>query len=101
MIASDNDAAIQQYNAKVKEIFTALLRHELVNQQMAQEILDRAIVENLGMGTAEILRKILNQYRTQTLFAQQKFNLMREECEGFAKLIIELNQEKLDSFSVA
>lgn len=60
MIASDNDSAIQQYNAKVKEIFTALLRHELVNQQMAQEILDRAIVENLGMGTAEILRKILN-----------------------------------------
>ena len=26
-------------------------------------------------------------------YKQQKFNLFREECEGYAKLITELNQE--------
>ena len=26
-------------------------------------------------------------------YKQQKFNLLREECEGYSKLITELNQE--------
>jgi THO complex subunit 2 len=32
------------------------------------------------------------KYRTKVYFRQQKFNLLREETEGFAKLITELNR---------
>ena len=32
---------------------------------------------------------------TQSIYEQQKFNLLREENEGFAKLIVELNQPNI------
>ena len=32
------------------------------------------------------------QVRTRMFFTQQKFNLFREESEGYSKLITELNQ---------
>lgn len=34
-------------------------------------------------------------YYTREFFEQQKFNLLREENEGFAKLLAEINQENL------
>ena len=72
----------------------------MVSYRMAHEILDRKTVQNIGIGDEKRMQRMLIQYRTQTLYAQQKFNLMREEGEGFSKLIIELNQEKIDANSI-
>lgn len=37
--------------------------------------------------------------KTKLFYKQQKFNLLREESEGYAKLITELNQEVNDAIS--
>ena len=37
---------------------------------------------------------------TQSLYEQQKFNLLREENEGFAKLIVELNQPNINMLNI-
>jgi THO complex subunit 2 len=37
---------------------------------------------------------------TQSLYEQQKFNLLREENEGFAKLIVELNQPNISMANI-
>lgn len=42
----------------------------------------------------------LNRARIQYWFEQNKYNLLREENEGFAKLIIELNQPNIDETNV-
>lgn len=42
----------------------------------------------------QIVRKTQRVY-TRTFYEQQKFNLFREESEGFAKLIVELNQPNI------
>ena len=34
------------------------------------------------------------------MFEQQKFNLLREENEGFAKLVVELNQSNINSDNI-
>lgn len=39
--------------------------------------------------------------KTKLFYKQQKFNLLREESEGYAKLITELNQEVNDSTTPA
>lgn len=38
--------------------------------------------------------------RTRNMFEQQKFNLLREENEGFAKLIVELNQVNINEQNI-
>lgn len=96
MIQPDDQTQMQHFHEKVKGMFLPLFSSGLVTQQMAHEILDRTTVEQIGMGNAEIMRKCLIQYRTFQFYAQNKFNLMREECEGFSKLIIELNQENIN-----
>jgi THO complex subunit 2 len=45
-----------------------------------------------GVITKADLTKKEIKYRTKVYYRQQKFNLLREESEGFAKLITELNR---------
>ena len=42
----------------------------------------------------------MNRVRIQYNYEQNKFNLLREENEGFAKLIVELNQSNIDMSNV-
>ena len=35
------------------------------------------------------------RYQTKNLYEQEKFNLQREENEGYSKLVIQLNQPYL------
>ena len=48
-------------------------------------------MEKVGLNNVTFMQKLQTRYRTLTFYAQKKFNLMREEIEGFSKLIIELN----------
>lgn len=47
-----------------------------------------------------MFKKKMNVVRTRNIFEQQKFNLLREENEGFAKLIVELNQLNINASNV-
>lgn len=42
-------------------------------------------------------RILKRSYPSSCSYKQRKFNLFREESEGYSKLIVELNQERPDS----
>eukprot|EP00095_Tigriopus_kingsejongensis_P004528 maker-scaffold532_size145644-snap-gene-0.42 protein:Tk04528 transcript:maker-scaffold532_size145644-snap-gene-0.42-mRNA-1 annotation:"tho complex subunit 2" len=51
-------------------------------------------LEDIGvLKTTKKFFTSLIKLKTKLFYKQQKFNLCREECEGFAKLITELNQD--------
>jgi hypothetical protein len=41
---------------------------------------------------AESEKAKLQRLRTSTIYSQQKFNLLREECEGYSKLVVDLDK---------
>lgn len=96
----ENMSKITQYHEKVRDLYQALVAKDIVSTQQAHEILDRTTLEKIGLSSVSFLTKSLTRYRTLTFYAQNKFNLMREENEGFSKLIIELNQENIDRTTV-
>lgn len=64
----------------------------IFDQSMLKERLPIEFLAELKLiQSEEVWRKKEVRFRTQTLYRQQKFNLLREEPEGFAKLITELN----------
>ena len=95
--ADKDEEKIAQYHERVRDLYQALVTKAIVNSQSAHEILDRTTLEKIGLSSVSFLSKSLTRYRTLTFYAQKKFNLMREENEGFSKLIIELNQENIDA----
>ena len=101
MIASDDEEALNKYHERAKELYQALQAKNIVNRNQAFEMLDKNTLEKIELTKAEIITRHLKRYRTLTFYAQKKFNLFREENEGFSKLIIELNQENIDENSVA
>ena len=59
---------------------------------LLQERLEGEFLESLGLiSTAATLMQRERRAATQAQFAQRKYNLLREESEGYAKLIAELN----------
>ena len=58
---------------------------------------ERMEIETLGSaGIVKNSKKFFStviKTKTKLFYKQQKFNLFREECEGYAKLITELNQD--------
>jgi len=63
--------------------------------------LEKMYKERLELDTLEEIGVVRNKkmfhtrqikVRTKMFYKQQKFNLLREECEGYAKLVTELNQ---------
>lgn len=44
-----------------------------------------------------MLNKYLKTHLSFCSYKQRKFNLFREESEGYSKLIVELNQERQDN----
>ena len=101
--ASKEDQANAFYE-NVKQMYNLMLNKKVFpSWQSALEILDRQGIEKLGIHSqlnSSNLNKWQTRYRTLTFYAQKKFNLMREEIEGFSKLIIELNQENIDDSTV-
>ena len=50
--------------------------------------------------TLDIMQQLITQANTQNNYTQIKFNLMREENEGYAKLLMEVNQENISDENV-
>jgi len=57
--------------------------------------LDDAFITSVGVLDQRTYGNKRSKAITQFIFEQQKFNLLREENEGFAKLIVELNQPNI------
>jgi hypothetical protein len=53
----------------------------------------RSASENIKFPDLEWYRvKYFKRYQTKNLYEQEKFNLLREENEGYAKLVVQINQ---------
>ena len=96
-----DEEKVQHFYERAKEMYQQLQSKGIVNAQSAHEILDRSTLEKIGLTPIAFMQRRMTRYRTLTFYAQKKFNLMREETEGFSKLIIELNQTNIDSQNVA
>lgn len=68
---------------------TAIVRHAGVSEQSLREHLELPSLMGLGL-TPDNFPKIVARVQTHMLFRQKKFNLLREESEGYSKLAAEL-----------
>lgn len=81
-----------QYNA----IILFLTTNQLVSSKLLLERLDESTLAGCALITDSTLfmrRRV--RVQTKLMYEQQKFNLLREESEGFAKVIAELTLVKL------
>ncbi|KAG2464146.1 THOC2 protein, partial [Polypterus senegalus] len=66
----------------------------LVSDTVLKERLDPETLESLGLiKQAQQFNQKIVKIKTKLFYKQQKFNLLREENEGYAKLITELGQD--------
>jgi len=65
------------------------------------ETLDSGLVEKLELSPADVLVKKTRLYNTQANYKQQKYNIMAEESEGFAKLLTLLLGPPVDDPALA
>ncbi|CAG7823395.1 unnamed protein product [Allacma fusca] len=81
-----------------REYFCSIVRS--CNPMLSYMLQERMDLDSLQEVGAVNNRKLFNtrfiRIKTKMYYKQQKFNLFREESEGYAKLIAELNQEVED-----
>ena len=64
-----------------------MIEPDILKKSLQPEFLERAKV----IGQAVVLKKSVTRHRTAQWYRQAKFNLMREESEGFSKLVVALS----------
>ncbi|KAL4708817.1 hypothetical protein ACJJTC_011781 [Scirpophaga incertulas] len=88
------------------ETYTDIQSEERTNfcyivRELESFISDKLLKERLEIDTLQDVGTLKNKnfytkfikIKTKLYYKQRKFNLFREECEGYAKLIVELNQQ--------
>ena len=92
-----NSDASAQIQFSPPRAYLAGLARELVydgilDQNLIKERLELDFLELAGLiSSSKILARKVIRVNTSLLYKQQKFNLLREESEGYAKLITELS----------
>ncbi|KAJ3795196.1 transcription factor/nuclear export subunit protein 2-domain-containing protein [Lentinula aff. detonsa] len=76
--------------ATVVSIVKKLLDLGVLNPNICRERLDTAILEGTGLMVKANLDKKEVRTRTGLFYKQNKFNLLREQSEGYSKLTVEL-----------
>lgn len=81
--------ARKQYIALV----TALVKKKLLGEELLISRLENDVLQEVGLikDAAEFHKKQVRM-NTKALYTQQKYNLFREETEGYSKLIAELSE---------
>jgi THO complex subunit 2 len=70
-------------------------QENLLSYDLVMTHLDDAFIISVGVLDQRTYGNKRSKAITQFIYEQQKFNLLREENEGFAKLIVELNQPNI------
>lgn len=80
------------FRAPVIVFLQTLINTNIVTIDLAIELVDRNILQDTALiSNSQILATRSVRINTGLLYKQQKFNLLREENEGYAKLSHELN----------
>ncbi|KAF8639741.1 hypothetical protein AX17_001003 [Amanita inopinata Kibby_2008] len=75
----------------VQVIVKKLLHHGIVDPALCRERLDSAVLAAVGLISDKVsLDKKEIRTRTGLFYKQNKFNLLREQSEGYSKLMVEL-----------
>jgi len=78
--------------ALLQNLLRTLIDQEILTTELAIELNDRDILEDLGLiSNSQIFSTRSVRVNTSLLYKQQKFNLLREENEGYGKLSHEFN----------
>lgn len=98
-IAKENTTEQTNFRDKVKPVLKQLIEKGVVKAEDIYLVLeaDLAIPQGLSNMTEESWKLFSSQTYTQRHLTVIKFNLLREENEGFAKLIVELTQLNINS----
>nr|CAH7765712.1 unnamed protein product [Callosobruchus chinensis] len=86
---SDNDESKERstYCVIVKEC------EKFLSDKLLKERLEIDTLQEVGVLKNNTFNSKFIKVKTKLYYKQRKFNLFREECEGFAKLVTELNKE--------
>src|SRR5579862_5283459 len=81
-----------EHNVRLNDLLRIFISHNAASAELAIELLDRNILQEMGLiSSSQILSTRSVRINTGLLYKQQKFNLLREDNEGYAKLSHELN----------
>ncbi|ORX92450.1 hypothetical protein K493DRAFT_303320 [Basidiobolus meristosporus CBS 931.73] len=84
---------------RLVEVTKAVLNKDFISTVMMKERLEMQFLETVGLiASFRMFNKKAIRINTSLLYKQQKFNLLREESEGYAKLITELTSRIDSSF---
>lgn len=99
----DHETVVNE-NQEDRQKLCSILK-ELENWLSDAMIKERLEIDTLQdcnlLKTKKIFYTRFIKVKTKLFYKQQKFNLLREESEGYAKLITELNQEINDNITPA
>ncbi|KAF9076495.1 transcription factor/nuclear export subunit protein 2-domain-containing protein [Rhodocollybia butyracea] len=76
--------------ATLVSILSKLLDFGVVNPTFCRERLDTTMAEGAGLFVKNVIEKKEIRLRTGLFYKQNKFNLLREQSEGYSKLTVEL-----------
>lgn len=93
-LVNDNNDERQRLCSMLKELEN-WLSDALIKERLEIDTLQDCSL----LKTKKIFYTRFIKVKTKLFYKQQKFNLLREESEGYAKLITELNQEIDDSIT--
>ncbi|XP_061165363.1 THO complex subunit 2-like isoform X2 [Saccostrea echinata] len=98
----DVELSVSDDNAQ-RDKFISLVTgcEKMVAASILKERLDQETLESLGLLSSKTqFNQKYVKTKTKLYYKQKKFNLLREESEGYAKLITELNQDITEKITV-
>lgn len=91
------DGAEKEQRAPLASLLVTLHHAGLIPLSLAKERLEAELLEHAGLlESATLFTRRLVRANTHQLYRQQKYNLWREEPEGYSQLLVQLIQEPPD-----
>jgi THO complex subunit 2 len=97
----DTEAQLQsEYTPKERSLFGSIVRdaEKIFSEKLLKERLETDTLQEFGIVNKNFYSKFI-KIKTKLYYKQRRFNLFREENEGYAKLLTELNKEYVDEVS--
>lgn len=102
-LESEGSAAVEERKGRLADLGREALKASLVSKRLLMEIGEGDFMEECGLvvNYREGWRKKEIRANTRHVYTQRKFNLAREESEGYSKLVTLLNQSGAGSIKAA
>src|SRR5690349_617018 len=88
------------YSTEERTVFGTIVKgsEKIFSEKLLKERLEIDTLQEFGIVTKNFYTKFI-KIKTKLYYKQRRFNLFREESEGYAKLMTELNKEFTDNDS--